>query len=423
MLEIRPRRVRETKVRVPGSKSYTHRVLIAAALAAGESVIDGALFSRDTQLTAAALQSFGAQIEADPEARRFRVQGTGGNLESCREPIYLENSGTSMRLLAAVAALGKGEYQLDGSPRMRERPMAELLAALQQLGVPARSLAGNGCPPIVVAGGRLAGGEVKIDCSISSQYLSALLLTAPLTPQGMHIRVSEGPVSRPYIELTLNVMRSFNVSAEHTDYKEFSVSGKQSYRAGEKIVEPDCSQAGYFWAAAAITGTGIEVLNIRSDSSQGDLQFVRVLEQMGCTVDFATDGVAVRGPGDGLRSVEVDMGNMPDLVPTLAVVAAFAEGTTHITNVAHLRAKESDRLAAVAAELEKIGIVSECGPDWITITGGQPHGAVIETYDDHRIAMSFSLVGLRVPGICIENEGCVSKSFPDYWEVFERLGS
>ena len=421
MLEITPRRVEKAEVRVPGSKSYTHRVLIAAALAEGESRIDGALFSRDTELTAAALESFGAGVESDPARRRFVVRGAGGRLQTAGKNIYLENSGTSMRLLTAIAALGDGECVLDGSPRMRERPMAELLAALEQLGVPAVSLAGNGCPPIQITGGRLSGGPVEIDCGISSQYLSGLLLAAPLTSRGMAIRVVKGPVSKPYIELTLNVMRRFDIEVEHRDYLEFSVPGKQSYRAGEQLVEPDCSQAGYFWAAAAIANAEIKVLDIRPDSSQGDLQFVRVLEMMGCSVAFAADGVTVRG-SDRLRAVDVDMGDMPDLVPTLAVVAAFAEGTTRVSNVAHLRAKESDRLAAVAAELAKIGIEADCGPDSIEITGGRPHGARIKTYDDHRIAMSFSLVGLRVPGIVIEDEMCVAKSFPDYWEVFSRLG-
>jgi 3-phosphoshikimate 1-carboxyvinyltransferase len=422
MLEIVPRRVEKAAIRVPGSKSYTHRVLIAAALADGESIVDGALFSRDTELTAAALNRFGADIEADAGQRRFIVRGTGGRLQPCREPIYLENSGTSMRLLTAIAALGEGEYILDGTPRMRERPMAELLAALKQLGVPAVSLAGNGCPPVRIGGGKLAGGPVEIDCGISSQYLSGLLLAAPLTARGMAIKVIRGPVSKPYIELTLNVMRRAGISVEHRDYLEFSVPGRQAYRPGFRQVEPDCSQAGYFWAAAAICNAEIKVLDISPDSSQGDLQFIRVLEKMGCSVKFTADGIAVTGR-DRLTAVEVDMGNMPDLVPTLAVVAAFAEGTTRITNVAHLRAKESDRLAAVAAELEKLGIETVCGPDSIAVTGGQPHGARIKTYDDHRIAMSFSLVGLRGPGVVIEDEGCGAKSFPDYWEVFARLGA
>ncbi len=422
MLEIIPRPISRATVRVPGSKSYTHRVLIAAALAEGESLVDGALFSRDTELTARALESFGAGISADSGQCRFAVKGTGGSLQPYSGDIYLENSGTSMRLLTAIAALGRGDYILDGTPRMRQRPMAELLAALRQLGVPALSLAGSGCPPIRITGGHLIGGPVEIDCGISSQYLSGLLLAAPLTEKGMDIRVVKGPVSRPYIELTLTVMRRFGIEVEHRDYLEFSVAGGQRYQPGNYLVEPDCSQAGYFWAAAAICGAEITVLGIEAGSAQGDLNFVRVLEEMGCRVEFSGEGITVTG-GPKLRAVDVDMGNMPDLVPTLAVVAAFAEGTTTITNVAHLRAKESDRLAAVAAELGKIGIEAECGPDTITVTGGTPHGAAIKTYDDHRIAMSFSLVGLKTPGIHIEDEMCVSKSFPNYWDVFHQLGS
>ena len=419
MLEIKPKTLIRSAVRVPGSKSFTHRVLIAAALADGLSHIEGALFSRDTELTAAALTQFGAEVKADAEKFTFTVRGTGGSLQPAAADIFLENSGTSMRLLAAVAALGQGGYIFDGSERMRQRPMAELLTALAQLGIPAKSLHDNGCPPIRIDGGLVTGGPVEIDCGISSQYLSGLLLMAPMTRDGLEIEVIKGPVSRPYVDLTLDVMQRFGVAVEHQGYTHFKVAGGQSYRPGNYAVEPDCSQAGYFWAAAAICGSEIKVLKINRDSDQGDLGFIRVLEKMGCRLGFDADGITVTG--GSLKAVTVDMGDMPDLVPTLAVVAAFAEGTTLMTNVAHLRAKESDRLAAVAAELGKIGVKAACGSDSIAVTGGRPTGARIKTYDDHRIAMSFSLVGLRVPGISIENEDCVSKSFPNYWSVFEAL--
>lgn len=419
MLEIKPRSLTKCEVGVPGSKSYTHRVLIAAALAAGKSTIDGALFSRDTQLTARALIQMGAQIKSDEKLKHFAVTGTGGRLSSSRCDIFLENSGTSMRLLAAIAALGEGQYILDGTERMRQRPIAELLAALQQLEISATSINGNGCPPIRIGGGMIKGGSVEIDCGVSSQYLSALLLMAPLTRDGLEIEVVKGPVSRPYVDLTLAVMRRFGIKVEADGYEKFKVGGGQIYQPGEYRVEPDCSQAGYFWAAAAITGAEIKVNGINADSVQGDLGFVRVLEKMGCRVCFEDDGITV--VGGSLKALDVDMGDMPDLVPTLAVVAAFAQGTTVMTNVAHLRAKESDRLAAVATELGRMGIVTECGDDFITVTGGQPQGAVIKTYDDHRIAMSFSLAGLKVAGVKIEDEDCVSKSFPNYWSVFADL--
>ncbi|HDS17281.1 MAG TPA: 3-phosphoshikimate 1-carboxyvinyltransferase [Proteobacteria bacterium] len=419
MLEIKPRRVQSAEVRVPGSKSYTHRVLIASALAEGESLIEGALFSRDTELTAAALGHMGARINADASARSFRVLGTGGRLQPCREDIFLENSGTSMRLLTAVAALGEGFYTFDGSPRMRQRPMAELLTALGQLGVPAASLQQNGCPPLRIGGGRIAGGSVEIDCSVSSQYLSALLLIAPLTRQGLEIRVVKGPVSRPYVDLTLTVMKNFAIEAQAFGCERFQVGGGQVYRSGNYAVEPDCSQAGYFWAAAAICQAEVKVLGISADSAQGDLGFIRVLEKMGCRLEFADDGITVSGRP--LQGLTVDMGDMPDLVPTLGVVAAFAKGRTMMTNVAHLRAKESDRLAAVATELGKMGIMVECGENYIAVTGGRPQGALIKTYDDHRIAMSFALAGLCLPGMKIEDEHCVEKSFPDFWKVFAAL--
>ena len=419
MLEIKPKILTRSAVQVPGSKSFTHRVLIAAALAAGRSFIDGALFSRDTELTAKALTQMGAEIVADAEKFSFSVTGTSGCLQAADKDIFLENSGTSMRLLAAIAALGQGDYIFDGSPRMRQRPIAELLTALTQLKVPAFSLQGNGCPPIRISGGRVARGPVEIDCGISSQYLSGLLLMAPLTRDGLEIKVIKGPVSRPYVDLTLTVLEQFGIEVRHQGYTDFRVAGGQVYQPGNYRVEPDCSQAGYFWAAAAITGSEIKVLGINQNSDQGDLGFIYVLEKMGCHLDFAVDGITVTG--GPLKALEIDMGDMPDLVPTLALVAAFAEGTTLMTNVAHLRAKESDRLAAVANELTKMGIKAECGPDSIAVTGGQPAGARIKTYDDHRIAMSFALAGLRTPGVIIEDEACVAKSFPDFWSVFHSL--
>jgi 3-phosphoshikimate 1-carboxyvinyltransferase len=324
-----------------------------------------------------------------------------------------------MRLLAAIAALGQGDYIFDGSPRMRQRPIAELLTALTQLKIRAVSLLVYCCPPIKISGGRVAGGPVEIDCGISSQYLSGLLLLAPLTQNGLKIKVIKGPVSRPYVDLTLTVMKQFGIEVKHQGYTDFRVAGGQVYQSGHYRVEPDCSQAGYFWAAAAITGSAIKVLGINRDSDQGDLGFIRVLEKMGCQLDFSADGITVIG--GPLRALEVDMGDMPDLVPTLAVVAAFAEGTTRMTNVAHLKAKESDRLAAVANELTKMGIKAECGPDSIAVTGGRPAGARIKTYDDHRIAMSFALAGLKTPGVMIEDEACVAKSFPNFWPVFNSL--
>jgi 3-phosphoshikimate 1-carboxyvinyltransferase len=315
--------------------------------------------------------------------------------------------------------LGQGNYLLTGSPRMQQRPMGDLLDGLRAAGVPARDLLGNGCPPISVAGGHLAGGPVGIDCSRSSQFLSALLLVAPLATRGMEIAVNAGPVSRPYIDLTVAVMEAFGIALSRQGYRHFSICGGQRYEASRFIVEPDCSQAGYFWAAAALTGTTVSVKGIGPASRQGDARLVEVLEAMGCRVDRRHDAIAVTG--GALKGIDVAMGDMPDVVPTLAVVASYAQGTTVIRDVAHLRLKESDRLTAVADGLGRMGIDVVATPDTLVVHGGVPHGARIEPHDDHRIAMSFALAGLRIPGMQIDQPECVAKSFPGFWETLEGL--
>jgi 3-phosphoshikimate 1-carboxyvinyltransferase len=415
-IEAKPIR-RDVTVQVPGSKSYTHRLLIAAALSDGVCRIGNPLRSEDTLLTLAALRCLGTAADEQPEA--IVVHGAGGVLAPWAEPIDLGNSGTSMRLLSGLAILGQGDYCFTGSTRMQERPMAALLNSLRLLGIDARSQRGDGCPPIIIPGGHPNSRRTTIDCGTSSQYLSALLLAAPCLGQGLEIEVSHGPVSRPYIDMTVDIMRLFGIEVVRDGYTRFQVPGGQAYRAGDHDVEPDASQAGYFWAAGAITGSRVKVQGIRKASSQGDVALAEVFRQMGCRVEHDADGIAVTG--GALRAIDVDMGHMPDMVPTLAVVAAFARGTTVIRNVAHLRAKESDRLAAVSQELTRMGIRAETGADELHITGGRPQGATIETYNDHRIAMCFAVAGLKAAGTKILDEGCVRKSFPNYWDVFATL--
>ena len=417
MKSIPRHQVTDCTVAVPGSKSYTHRALIAAALSDGRCTVCGMLRSDDTRLTLCALQQLG--VRAEDGGRQVVIIGTAGRLGAAADPIELGNSGTSMRLLTAVAALAQGRTVLQGSARMAQRPIADLLDALNQIGVPARSLAGNGCPPVQIDGGRADGGAVRIDCHLSSQFLSAMLLIAPCCRRDVEIDVVRGPVSRPYVDLTCAIMEQAGIRIRRQGYRRFAIAAGQRYRAGAFQVEADCSQASYFWAAAAITGGRVKVQGIGADSLQGDLGFVRVLEQMGCRVDVVPDGIAVTG-GD-LSAVDVDMADMPDVVPTLAVVAAFARGTTTVRGVGHLREKESDRLGAVAAELRRMGIRAETGTDWLRVCGGQPRGAAIDTYDDHRLAMSFAVAGLRVPGVVIRHPEVVAKSFPDFWQVFEQL--
>lgn len=417
MIEIQPREIRDTAVRVPGSKSFTHRTLIAAALSDGLCRIENHLVSEDTNYTLSALEAFGTPVKRLSGA--LEIMGRGGRLESRNDSIYLGNSGTSMRLLTAVAALGTGPYVLTGTDRMGQRPIQHLLNALNQLGIHAASLRNNGCPPVEIMGKPFAGGPVFIDCTVSSQFLSGLLLIGPYAKKGLEIHVTRGLVSRPYVDMTIDIMKTFGVRVERDGYAAFTIPGGQVYRSGRFTVEPDASQAGYFWAAGAVTGHAVKVLGISKDSVQGDVKFVDVLESMGCQVRHDADGIAVAG--GKLSGVDVDMRDMPDIVPTLAVVAAFADGITRIRNVSHLKVKESDRLSAVIHELTKMGISAKSMEDDLIIIGGTPHGAVIDTYDDHRMAMSFAVAGLRTPGVRIQNERCVEKSFPDFWEVLAGL--
>lgn len=407
----------DATLNLPGSKSYTHRALIAAALAEGESALHNALRSEDTELTAQALVKLGAAI--DWQDNTVLVRGIGGRLAPVDDPIYLGNSGTSMRFLTAVATLGQGEYRLTGTPRLCQRPMGELLAALKQLGGKVASVTGRGFPPIIVTGG-IAGGRTRLTGEVSSQYLSALLLIAPLTDLGVEIEVTGDLVSRPYVDLTLDVQAAFGISHFRRGYRYFQVPGDQMYQNRDYHIDADASSASYFWAAAALTGGRVTVANINMETSQGDVDFVSVLARMGCHIESTQAGLTVEGRP--LTGIQVDMSAMPDLVPTLAVVAAFAQGETIISGVSHLRHKESDRLAAVAAELTKMGAPVQETEDGLRILGGGPlRGAEIQTYDDHRIAMSFAVAGLKVPGVVIDDPDCVSKSFPEFWEYIENL--
>ena len=407
----------EATLTLPGSKSYTHRALIAAALAPGESILANALKAEDTELTAQALAGLGADL--DWQGHTIRVLGTGGHLKPVADPIFLGNSGTSMRFLTAVVALGSGTYRLTGTPRLCERPMGELLEALNNLGVQATSEQGNGCPPVTVTGGSFTGGITRLSGAVSSQFLSALLLIGPLAPKGVEIEISGELVSRPYVDVTLSVLTAFGITFSREAYRRFIIPGGQSYRNHQYDIEADASSASYFWAAAALTGGRMTIANLDLESIQGDIDFLSVLARMGCHLISSPQGLTVEG--GPLQGIHMDMSAMPDLVPTLGVLAAFADGETVISGVAHLRHKESNRLAAVVTELGKMGITAKETPDGLRIIGGTPQGAEIETYDDHRIAMSFAVAGLKAKGVVIHNPDCVAKSFPDFWEYFENL--
>jgi len=325
-----------------------------------------------------------------------------------------------MRLLTAVCALCRegGEIVLDGDEHMRRRPIGELVRALRELGVEAASQ--GGFPPVSVAASGLAGGRCRLDASQSSQYVSAILLAAPYAAAPVTVEIKGTLVSRPYVEMTMQTMADFGVRAEAQGRHLFNVAAGQCYQARDLRIEADASNASYFLAAAAATGGRVVAEGLREGSLQGDMAFLDVLALMGCSVERGGGAVVVSRQGP-LRAIDIDMGRMPDVVPTLAVLAALAEGRTHIRNVGHLRIKECDRLAAVATELARCGVRVQELPAELIIEGGRARGAEIETYDDHRIAMSFAVLGLAVEGIAIKNPGCVAKSFPDFWERFDNL--
>lgn len=417
MIEVRPLSHCDGAVTVPGSKSYTHRALIVSSLADGESVLFNALRCEDTRRTGEALVKFG--VEVSWESDHVRVQGRGGKFKATGEKIDVGNSGTSMRFLTALAALKTGITLLDGSERMRKRPIGELLNGLGKLGVKAYSQEGDDCPPVVVQSQGLKGGTAKVKGGESSQFLSGLLMVAPYAQRDVNIGVIGSLASKPYVDITRDVMSAFGVEIRSQGYHSFFIKAGQRYLPQKYRIEGDASNASYFFSAAAVCGGRVRVRNLNPATIQGDIGFLEILERMGCRVTRGSDWIEVLG-GE-LHGVEIDMNEMPDLVPTLAVTAAFVRGKTVIQNMGHLRLKESDRIHALAAELSKMGIRVREGEDRLEIEGGTPHGAEIETYNDHRMAMSFAIAGLAVPGVKIRAERCVDKSFPGFWDELQGL--
>ena len=408
-------------VDVPGSKSITNRALVLAALS-GSTMLSGLLRSEDTDVMADCLRRLGIEVtDLGPVSVQVH-RPSDGWIPAKQADLFVGNSGTTIRFLTAMLALGEGTYRLDGIPRMRERPIRDLLDALAQLGVDARSEIDNGCPPVIVRANGLYGGRVRIRADVSSQFLSGLLMACPFARGDTDIETEGTPVSEPYIEMTLAMLRSFGLKVETRGPGRFHIPGGQWHYMSEYVIEPDASSASYFWAAAAITGGRVSVLGITRKSLQGDVRFVNVLEQMGCRVkEYEADVAGITVHGKPLRGIDVDMNDISDTVMTLGAVACFAEGPTTIRNVAHIRHKETDRIAALATELRKLGAEVEERPDGLTITPRPLTGCAVDTYNDHRMAMSLALIGLRVPGVVIRNPGCVAKTYPGFWQDLERL--
>ncbi len=401
---------------LPGSKSLSNRILLLAALASGDTEVYNLLDSDDTNRMCESLQRLGVGLELSQDNTVCRVQGLGGPFPTQETELFLGNSGTTTRTICAALCLGEGEFTLTGEPRMYERPIKDLVDALQQLGANIEYLAADGYLPLRIHAAGIPGGSVSIRGNVSSQYLTATLLSSPLARRDMVIDVVGDLVSKPYIDMTVAIMRRFGVSVEADGYRQFRVPGGQGYQSpGSALVEGDASSATYFLAAAAVKGGTVRVNGVGSSSVQGDVQLADVLEQMGAPVRRGEDWIEV-SRGD-LRGVDLDLNHIPDAAMTVATTALFAKGKTTIRNVGNWRVKETDRLAAMAAELRKVGAEVEEGPDYLAITPPERIiPAAIDTYNDHRMAMSFSLAALGDAPITINNPECVSKTFPDYFE-------
>jgi 3-phosphoshikimate 1-carboxyvinyltransferase len=406
-------------VRVPGSKSLTNRALLITALANGTTRLTNALFSDDSKYFAQALQTLGFDIQLNEANHEMIVTGLGGKIPSAKAKLFIGNAGTAARFLSAFLTLGNGEYILDGDSRMRERPIEDLVDALRQLGANPETT--NGCPPVKIIANGLEGGKTKIAGNISSQFLSALLMIAPYAKSPVEIELTTELNSKPYVDLTIAIMKEFGVEIVRHGYECFLVKPSFFFPLPSYSIESDASAASYFFAAPAICGGTVRVENISHSSKQGDIAFLDVLKKMGCEIEEGENSIEVVGKSS-LHGVDVDMRHIPDTAQTLAVTAPFALSPTRIRGIASARVKETDRVHATCTELARLGVSVEEHEDGITIYPCQTfQPANIQTYNDHRMAMAFSLIGLRVEGVTIENPSCVSKTFPNYFDVLDTL--
>ncbi|MCL4470468.1 MAG: 3-phosphoshikimate 1-carboxyvinyltransferase [Gammaproteobacteria bacterium] len=433
-------------VLLPGSKSISNRTLLLAALADGVTEVKALLDSDDVSHMLEALKKLGVNWTRHGDSRDYRVEGVGGAFPVKRADLFLGNAGTAFRPLTAALALSHGEYRLSGVPRMHERPIGDLVDALRQLGADIAYLGNEGYPPLLIKAGAISphpcplppagegdevppGGVVRIRGNVSSQFLTALLMAAPLAKQDVTIEVVGELISKPYIAITLNLMERFGVKVEREGWQAFTLRAGQMYRSPGVIhVEGDASSASYFLAAGAIGHGPVRVEGVGKASIQGDVRFAEALAQMGARIEMGDNWIEARAPESGkLKAIDLDCNHIPDAAMTLAVAALFAEGTTTLSNIASWRVKETDRIAAMATELRKVGATVEEGPDYIRVT--PPHAfllsphASIDTYDDHRLAMCFSLVALGGVPVRINDPGCVAKTFPDYFDRFRSIST
>jgi 3-phosphoshikimate 1-carboxyvinyltransferase len=418
-ITITPKSTIDKTLDVPGSKSLTNRAFVVAALADGTSTLRGGLIAEDSEVMINALNTLGLTVRED--GTTFTVHGGGGKIP--KEPVELDLrlSGTSIRFLTAMVALGHGNYKLDGNERMRQRPIQDLLGSLEKLGVKLGTEFETGCPPVIIEANGMKGGTTSVSGNRSSQFLSGLLMSAPYAKESVTIHVTGELQSKPFVDMTLKLMQDFGVLVERDRYASFTVH-PQVYTARDYLIEGDAMAAGYFWAAAAITGGRVKVTNVGSSSVQGDKRLANVLEQMGCNVTWTDTSCEIIGT-QNLKGGTFDLNDMPDQAQTLAVVGLFASSPVRIENVWNMRIKETDRLAALNTELTKFGAKVEEGNDYIVVHPLQtyPPAVDVATYGDHRMAMAFALAGLRLPNITIRDPACVAKTFPEFFEVLTTL--
>ncbi|MEH1944492.1 MAG: 3-phosphoshikimate 1-carboxyvinyltransferase [Nostoc sp.] len=410
----------DATVEIPGSKSLTNRALLVAALAQGDSILENALFSEDSEYFAKCLEQLGIPITLNPDLAQIQLAGRGGDIPAKQADLFVGLSGTTARFISALVALGNGEYRLDGVPRMRERPMGDMLAVLETGGATVSFEGNSGFMPYTLYSRQFAGGNFRLKANQTSQQLSALLMIAPYAQQDTIFEVEGTLVSLSYIKMTCRLMADFGVEVIQIGDNQFQIKAGQRYQARHYTVEPDASNASYFFAAAAVTGGRVRVKHLTKQSCQGDILWLDVLEQMGCEIKASDDYTEVTGPKQ-LQGIDIDMNDISDLVQTLGAIAPFASSPITIRNVEHIRYKETDRIKAVVTELRRLGVQVEEFPDRLKIEPGPITPAAIETYHDHRMAMAFAVTGLKVPGIVIKDPGCTAKTFPDYFTRFFQM--
>jgi 3-phosphoshikimate 1-carboxyvinyltransferase len=418
--EIKPK-VAKGELSIPGSKSYANRALIISALADGKTKLTNVPTCDDVKYMIDALELFGVKVNRISETELELTPPEKLNYEG---EIDVGGAGTTMRFLTSFCCLGFGDVILKGNERMHQRPIEDLLESLEEnvdgkIEAENKTEKGERCPPLKINSNGLKGGKIKLKGNTSSQYLTSILLSSPQAKEEVEVEIIGELTSKSYADITIDVMKEFGVEVENNNYKLFKVP-KSKYNAREYQIESDASGISYFLAAAAISGGKIRINKINPNSVQGDIKFINLLEKMGCNIEVGKDYFVLEGP-EKLKAIDVDMNSMPDTAQTLAVLAAVAEGKTKIRGIANLRVKETDRIAALKNELEKCGVKVEADDDSITIYGGFPKGAQIKTYDDHRMAMSFAVLGLKIEGVKIEEPECVSKSLPEFWELFGKI--